>query len=132
MSTNTDILQWERLPDGYFFTIREVTEVLNLSDGTVRNAIKSGELKAVRLKGAGKGPYRIKKQWLQNYLEGCEVGLPQEQEKAPTGSPTGGRFKHIKPTWLSETSQPSEQTVDRSSGRKSRSSGGSCGRGCRR
>ena len=126
-----EISQWEELPDGYFFTIREVTEVLNVSDGAVRNAIYSCRLRAVRLTGAGKGPYRIKKQWLREYLEECEVEPPQEQEKAPAGSSIGGQLKHIKPTWVGEPSQPSGQRVSPSNGRKARSSSGSCGRGCR-
>lgn len=134
VNEKADIARWEELPDGYFFSIAEVAGVLNLSsDGTIRNAIKSGKLRAVRLSAAGKGPYRIKKQWLREYLEGCEVELPQKQGAAATNSSTGGGLlKHIKPTWIDETSQPSEQAADQSNGRKPRSSERSCGRECRR
>ena len=127
-----DIARWEELPDGYFFTIAEVAKILNVSDGNVRNAIKPGSLKAIRLKGAGKGPYRIKKRWLQEYIDDCEGPPPGATSRVPEGGPTGGGLlKHITPTWIAETSLPSDQPVDQSNGCKARSSGRSCGRGGR-
>ena len=69
-----DISQWENLPDGYFFTIREVTEILNVSDGAVRNAIHSCKLRAVRLTGAGKGPYRVAWHEKNLSIEGTKKG----------------------------------------------------------
>ena len=129
----TELVEWESLPDGFLLTISEVAEILRCtSESHVRNAIKYGHLKALRLRGQGKGTYRIRKSQLVEYIEESEVAASTAGRKETSRPARGKPFKHIKPTWSHDASQQQADQSGRSGGRNARSRGGSSGQGGRR
>ena len=78
--------------DGDLLTIREAAGMLRISDSTVRNAIRSGQLRAFRF-GARGGSIRIAPADLQDYIAGCATTKPSCSPEALTTA--GGRFKHL-------------------------------------
>lgn len=76
-----------------FLTIPQVAERLCLSEGTVRNEIRAGRLKAYRFRGA----YRIASEDLAGYVESCRfdsaagVAAPPAPGREAGGTP----FKHL-------------------------------------
>ena len=128
-----NLAEWESLPDGFLLTIAEVAEILRCdSDSHVRNAIKYGHLKALRLPGKGKGNYRVRKSRLVEYLEDSELDDTAARREETSRQVRGKPFKHIEPTWLHEPSQRQDGRSGRSGGRNARSRGGSSGQGGRR
>lgn len=105
MPQSLDLSAWESLPDCTLLTVREAALVLNVSENHLRNAIKHGSLQAHRPAGEGKGPYRIAKRAIIQYLQESVVQTRlAPREKMPKPAP-GQRFRHITPTWLHESSR---------------------------
>lgn len=52
------------------FTVREVANILSLSESTIRNHLKNGSLEHIRLGNTPKAPIRIRESDLRKYLEG--------------------------------------------------------------
>ncbi len=77
---------------GGLLTIREAAAMLRIGDSTIRNAIRSGQLRAFRF-GARGGSIRIATADLEEYIAGCATAKPLCPKAAPTT--VGGRFKHL-------------------------------------
>ena len=77
---------------GGLLTIREAAAMLRISESTVRNAIRSGQLRAFRF-GTRGGSIRIAPVDLQEYIASCATAKPSCPKVAPTTA--GGRFKHL-------------------------------------
>jgi excisionase family DNA binding protein len=52
-----------------FYTIKEASEILRVSDETVRRMINNGQLEAIRVQGTlgGRGQWRVRKESLDKY-----------------------------------------------------------------
>jgi excisionase family DNA binding protein len=61
-------------PDPWL-TLQEAAAELKLSDQTLRLAVAQGRLRAARVNG-NHGPYRIRRSWLDAYLEHAATGGP--------------------------------------------------------
>jgi hypothetical protein len=124
---------WESYPDSYFFTVREVADILRFkSRKSVDTAINNGTLKAINVGGQQRAQYRIQKLALKKYIEEQKVKPPSTTCKETSRPANGKLFKHIEPTWLQEPSPPKAGQSGRSSERSSRSSKRSSGPGGRR
>jgi len=66
--------------------------MLRISDSTIRNAIRNGQLRAFRFGSRG-GSIRIAAADLQEYVAGCATAKPSCPEVASTAA--GSRFKHL-------------------------------------
>ncbi len=129
----SDLADWENFPDGFLLTIAEVAEILRCeSDSHVRNAIKYGHLKALRLRGKGKGNYRIRKSRLVEYIEESELEPATARREETSRQASGKPLKHIEANWLPEPSPEQDEHGHSTDGHNDRSSGSACGRGCRR
>ena len=73
-----------------FLTIREAANILRVSEGTIRNAVGSGRLRAFRFGNRG-GSIRIATADLDDYIAGAAT-TPLASR---TSAPTGGQFKHL-------------------------------------
>jgi len=71
-------------------TIREAAALLRLSESTIRNAIRLGQLRAFRF-GVRGGSIRISQADLDDYIAGAATA----PLIARTPVPAGGRFKHL-------------------------------------
>jgi excisionase family DNA binding protein len=80
------------LPNQYL-TVRKAAERLDVADNTIRNAIRSGKLKAYKILST----YRIKPEDLDSFIESCRVDdsvratAPLVRSRAEVGRP----FKHL-------------------------------------
>lgn len=61
-------------PDPWL-TLQEAAAELKLSDQTLRLAVSQGRLRAARVNG-NRGPYRIRRSWLDAYLDHAATGGP--------------------------------------------------------
>ena len=67
---------------GYnFFTIADVADMLKVSQGSVRNLINNGELKAIQI--GGRGLWRIEESAMEEYIKGQYA---QSEEKIASGA----------------------------------------------
>ena len=128
-----DLGDWESYPDSYFFTVREVADILRFkSRKSVDTAINNGTLKAINLGGQQRAQFRIKKSALKEFIDRQETKPPPASRKKTARPVNGKLFKHTEATWLQEPSPPKAGQSGRSSGRNSRSSKRSSGPGGRR
>jgi excisionase family DNA binding protein len=95
MRERPDIADWERLWSSFELTIAEVAQICRASESHIRNAICAGQLRAYRPSGKGKGPYRIKKRWLEEYQSIGQVVPAPARQKPPAIRAEGGLFKHL-------------------------------------
>ena len=124
---------WESYPDSYFFTVREVADILRFkSRKSVDTAINNGTLKAINVGGQQRAQYRIQKSALKEFIDRQETKPPPASRKKTSRPANGKPFKHIEATWLQEPSPPKAGQSGRPSGRNGRSSGRSPGPGGRR
>lgn len=73
-------------------TIREAAALLRISDSTIRNAIRNGQLRAFRF-GTRGGTIRIVPADLDDYVAGCATTKPSSPQLA--SNTVGGRFKNL-------------------------------------
>ncbi len=102
-----------------------------MSETKVRTALNNKKLKSYRpgTDDESNGDYRIMMVDLIDYLEESK-DKPKSASREETSRLANGKpFKHIEANWLHEPSQQQDPQDHRSSGRKARSSGRSCGRG---
>ena len=132
MSRNTlDLENWKSIPEETLLSIAEAAAILRVGETTVRNAIKSGRLRSYRpaTGGAANGGYRIMMADTVAFLNGSEY-TPEAASRENNSRPAVGRpFKHIEANWLREPSRQQEPQDEKSSARKPRSYGRSCGPG---
>ncbi len=76
-----------------FLSINQIAERLSVSEGTVRNEIRTGRLRAYRFRGA----YRVAQEDLVGYIETCRVERAPLATKAPIPAKRmgGAPFKHL-------------------------------------
>jgi len=124
---------WESYPDGYFFTVREVADILRFkSRKSVDTAINNGTLKAINVGGQQRAQYRIQKSALKEFIDRQEAKPPPASRKETARPANGKPFKHIQATWLQEPSPPKAGKSGRPSGRNGRPTGRSPSPGGRR
>ena len=80
--------------DKPLLTIREVAELLRVSEKTVRNLISSGQLPHYRI-GVGRGTIRVSETALADHLAQSEAAA-QTAPKARKKRPVTASLKHIK------------------------------------
>lgn len=78
-----------------YYTIAAVAKLLACSEGHVRNAIKAGHLRAIQLRGKGRGTYRISEDALRDYEERSQV-LPRPKSQNLTPRVKFARPKHLR------------------------------------
>jgi excisionase family DNA binding protein len=86
-------------------TVAEAAEMLRVSENTIRNAIRSGRLPALRLgTGQKSGAYRILRDDFETFLAWCKEQAPVEPAvKAPDFRPVA--FRHVDVSrWLAAQS----------------------------
>ena len=105
MRRSVDLENWQKLPEATLLTIGEVAEILRVSPNQIRNAIRAGLLRARRLKGRGRGTYRVEKRAVTKYLHECEIKSVARRCEGHSRQDEGSFFKHLKPTWLHDTSR---------------------------
>jgi excisionase family DNA binding protein len=62
-------------PADPWLTLQEAAAEVKLHEETLRLAILSGRLRAARVNG-NRGPYRIRRSWLDAYLDHAATGGP--------------------------------------------------------
>ena len=62
-----------------YLTIHQIAERLSVSEGSIRNEIRAGNLRAYRFRGA----YRVAQEDLTEYIASCRVKQAQRATKPP-------------------------------------------------
>jgi excisionase family DNA binding protein len=86
-----DMLQRTRAHSGQWLTVDDVAAELKLSKSIVYRIIRNGEMTAINVvetagRMAQKGHYRVKREWLEKYIEQKTVVKIQQQRNRPVRS----------------------------------------------
>jgi len=87
-----DISHSPSVQDGGLLTIREVAALLRVSESTIRNAIRNGQLQAFRF-GTRGGSIRIAVADIENYTASCTTATRQRTNSI--NKPNTGLFKAL-------------------------------------
>ena len=100
----------KNIPVDRVFTVKEVAEMLRVSQGTIYSDIRTGRLAALRF---GRKTYRITEDGLQDYLAAAEVPVssrPRTSNRRGTKPHVATTFKHLDAARLAKAwSLPSER-----------------------
>ena len=106
-----------------YLTIHQIAERLSVSEGSIRNEIRAGNLRAYRFRGA----YRVAQEDLTEYIASCRVKQAQRATKPPIPAKKmgGSPFKHLDGQRSLASWRRRGVAVDPPDGRNARSSGSS-------
>lgn len=97
-------------PVGRIYTVKEVGDMLRVSQGTIYTDIRAGRLATLRF---GRKTYRITEEALQDYLAASEVpafSQPGTSNRRGSKSHVATTFKHLDAARLAKAwSRPSER-----------------------
>jgi hypothetical protein len=82
--------------DQWWFDLQEASLLIGISYSSLRNAIKTGRVKAFKIGGVGKGVYRVSQADLVEYMEACRVGPPSRRQVRPAPTGAGCTLRHLK------------------------------------